>query len=103
MTTEILLTLTEVAQKLRIPVATLRHWRANYYGPRGFKVGRRVLFTESEVNRWVAEQQHTCLRVSRVRRHKEGPTGAATLVGALDNHMGAGVETKPSRDHGQRQ
>jgi len=58
MTTEILLNLTEVAQRLRIPVATLRHWRATYYGPRGFKVGRRVLFTESEVNRWVVEQQH---------------------------------------------
>lgn len=56
--TENLLTLTEVAGRLRIPVATLRHWRATSSGPNGFKVGRRVLFAESEVNRWVVEQQH---------------------------------------------
>lgn len=55
--TETLLTLPEVAHRLRVPVATMRHWRANDRGPAGFKVGRHVLFTEAEINRWLTEQQ----------------------------------------------
>jgi predicted DNA-binding transcriptional regulator AlpA len=54
---EKLLTLTEVADLLRIPVATLRYWRAKGSGPRGFHVGRKVIYTQTEVLRWIAEQE----------------------------------------------
>jgi excisionase family DNA binding protein len=54
---EELLTLTEVADLLRIPVATLRYWRANGTGPHGFHVGRKVIFTRTEVLRWLTEQE----------------------------------------------
>jgi predicted DNA-binding transcriptional regulator AlpA len=54
---EKLLTLTEVADLLRIPVATLRYWRAKGTGPHGFHIGRKVIFTQTEVLRWLAEQE----------------------------------------------
>jgi len=37
-----LLTITETAELLRAPVATLRWWRHTGQGPRSFKIGRRV-------------------------------------------------------------
>jgi len=51
-----LLTITEVADLLRKPVATLRWWRHNRTGPRSFKVGRDVRYRLSEVHAWIDEQ-----------------------------------------------
>ena len=51
-----LLTITEVADRLRAPVATIRWWRANGEGPRAARIGRRVLFLESDVETWLAAQ-----------------------------------------------
>ena len=39
-----LLTITEAAELLRAPVATLRYWRHCNTGPRSFRLGRRVLY-----------------------------------------------------------
>ena len=39
-----LLTITEAAELLRAPVATLRYWRHLGTGPRSFRLGRRVLY-----------------------------------------------------------
>ena len=39
-----LLTITEAADLLRAPVATLRYWRHLGTGPRSFRLGRRVLY-----------------------------------------------------------
>lgn len=52
-----LLTLEEVAEALRMPVATLRWMRHQGTAPVGFKVGRRVVFTETAVEEYVAQQQ----------------------------------------------
>ena len=49
-------TMEEAAADLRVPLATLRFWRHQGIGPRGFKVGRRVMFTEAEIDRWLREQ-----------------------------------------------
>ena len=54
---EKLLTLPEAAEALRTPVDTLRYWRATGAGPRGFKVGRRVLYREDDVIAWLDEQR----------------------------------------------
>jgi len=51
-----LLTITEVADFLRVPVATLRYWRHLGTGPRSFKIGRGVRYLHSEVARWFHEQ-----------------------------------------------
>src|SRR5215218_5283104 len=39
-----LLTITEAAELLRAPVATLRYWRHLGTGPRSFRLGRRILY-----------------------------------------------------------
>lgn len=51
------LTIEEVAEKLRTSVETVRYWRQNGKGPRGFKAGRRVLYAVADVEAWIAEQR----------------------------------------------
>jgi excisionase family DNA binding protein len=51
-----LLTLEEVAALVRAPVATVRYWRAQGHGPRGFRVGRAVRFWRTEVVLWIEAQ-----------------------------------------------
>lgn len=52
-----LLTLTEAAALLRAPVATLRWWRHNGIGPHSFKIGRHVMYRQTDLNAWI-EAQH---------------------------------------------
>lgn len=49
-----LLTITEAADLLRAPVATLRYWRHLGTGPHSFRVGRRVLYRRVDLEAWVA-------------------------------------------------
>jgi len=51
-----LLTPAEVAEQLRRPVATIRFWRATGIGPPSARVGGRVLYRQSDLERWVTEQ-----------------------------------------------
>ena len=51
-----LLTITEAADLLRAPVATLRYWRHLGTGPRSFRLGRRVLYRTDDLHAWIAEQ-----------------------------------------------
>jgi phage terminase Nu1 subunit (DNA packaging protein) len=54
---ERLLTKWETAEIVRAPVRTLDRWRMLGIGPVGFKVGKRVLYREADVHRWLAEQR----------------------------------------------
>lgn len=56
---EPLLTTQELGTKLKTPAETLRYWRHVGKGPRSFKVGRRVLYAESDVMAWLAELRRT--------------------------------------------
>ena len=51
-----LLTISEVSERYRIPVGTLRFWRHKGIGPAGFRIGRRVVYRAADCERWVAEQ-----------------------------------------------
>ena len=51
-----LLTITEAAELLRAPVATLRYWRHLGTGPRSFRLGRRVLYRRDDLQAWVDQQ-----------------------------------------------
>jgi len=51
-----LLTTTEVAERLRTPIATLRYWRHIGTGPPSARLGRRVLYREADVNKWLDDQ-----------------------------------------------
>ncbi len=52
-----LLTITEAAEVLRAPVATLRYWRHLGTGPRSFRLGRRVLYRRDDLHAWVDAQR----------------------------------------------
>ncbi len=43
------LTTDEVADRYRTSASTVRYWRAIGYGPKGRKVGRRVLYDPQDV------------------------------------------------------
>jgi hypothetical protein len=48
----------EFADEARAPEATVRYWRHIDYGPRGFKLGRRVLYEAEEVRSWIEQVRH---------------------------------------------
>ena len=54
---EELLSTEDVADVLGIPLATLRKWRFEGRGPKGFRIGRHVRFRPSEVQRWIEDQE----------------------------------------------
>lgn len=49
------LTTDEVAQRYRTVPPTVRYWRMIGYGPKGVKVGRKVLYALREIERFDAE------------------------------------------------
>ena len=53
-----LLTITEAAELLRTPVATLRYWRHCKTGPHSFRLGRRVLYRREDLRAWIDAQHH---------------------------------------------
>jgi hypothetical protein len=54
-TTDDYFTTRDLSLKYRTPESTVRYWRMINYGPRGTKVGRRVLYARAEVERFDAE------------------------------------------------
>ncbi|MHA7126319.1 helix-turn-helix domain-containing protein [Janibacter indicus] len=49
------MTVTEVAEELRLPVSTVRFWRAQGRGPHFFKVGRRLVCRRSDFEAFVEQ------------------------------------------------
>ncbi len=66
----VLLTLQEAAAFLRTFVATLRYWRHLGVGPAGFRLGRRVLYRQHDLEQWVTDRHDAA-----VARH-DGPEPA---------------------------
>ena len=52
---EPLISMAEVADRLGIPLQTLRAWRKYGRGPKGYPLGRRVYFRWSEVEAWLQQ------------------------------------------------
>ncbi len=48
-----LLTLDEVSARTGVPVGTLRYWRTRDTGPRSFRLGRRVMYVEADVEDFI--------------------------------------------------
>lgn len=49
-----LLTMDEVAQLLRTNRQTMRYWRATGKGPKGIRVGKRVLYREADIQAFIS-------------------------------------------------
>ena len=54
---EELLTLSEAAEVLRVPINTLRWWRQRENGPEFFKIGRHLVTTVGDVRRYIRDQR----------------------------------------------
>ena len=54
---EDLLTTGDVAAITRSPASTVRYWRHLGCGPRGFTLGRRVVYRRRDVLAWLAERE----------------------------------------------
>lgn len=50
-------TTAEVAERYRTAPGTVRYWRHAGKGPKGVKIGTRVLYRESELRRWESERE----------------------------------------------
>ena len=53
-----LLTITEAADLVRAPVATLRYWRHLGTGPRSFRLGRRVVYRLDDLTSWIKQHRN---------------------------------------------
>ncbi len=51
-----LLTIKQLEETGLGPEATLRFWRHTGYGPPSAKIGRRVMYRESDVEAWIKAQ-----------------------------------------------
>lgn len=53
---EKLLTLQQVAERYNIPENSLRYWRAQKTGPKSARLGRRVMYRATDIEKWVEDQ-----------------------------------------------
>lgn len=51
-----LLTVSDLADYLRVPVNTVYQWNYKGTGPKPFKVGKYVRYRRADVDRWLADQ-----------------------------------------------
>lgn len=56
---EKLLTVEDLADYLRVPVATIYAWRYRRQGPPGFRVGRHHRFRRADVEEWISKRART--------------------------------------------
>lgn len=52
---ELLLTTEQLAERLQVPVATVRMWRHRGTGPKGVRLGRHVRYRASDLEAWIDE------------------------------------------------
>lgn len=55
------ITTDELAALVRQPVETIRYWRHVGKGPASFKLGRRVLYAQSDVEAWIAQAREAAV------------------------------------------
>lgn len=54
-----LLTPTQLADELQVPLRTLERWRNYGTGPTATRVGRHVRYSRADVDRWLNAQRDT--------------------------------------------
>ena len=55
-TAERLMTVTELAEMLSVPVTTLYGWRSRGEGPPGYRIGRHVRYRREAIETWLASR-----------------------------------------------
>jgi predicted DNA-binding transcriptional regulator AlpA len=84
-----LLTMREVADVVRVPVATLRYWRYLGTGPRSFRIGRSVRYWRTEVATLAGEPVQQCtgqpLRLATVGDERDDESASRKGTGMAGN------------------
>ena len=70
---EPLLDSTRVARLLGVEVTTLAAWRRRDYGPRWYRIGKKVRYTETDLRAWMNTQAQ-CALSPRADRADGGQT-----------------------------
>lgn len=52
----------EVSELIGVSIGTLRNWRNANIGIPSFKVGRRVVYRRSAIEKWLKQQEQETLR-----------------------------------------
>jgi excisionase family DNA binding protein len=52
-----LMTIPQLCEYLNVEVSTVYMWRTRGRGPRGFRVGKKILFRQTDVVAWLEEQR----------------------------------------------
>jgi predicted DNA-binding transcriptional regulator AlpA len=47
--------ITQAAEELGVHVGTLKRWKAERYGPKPFRLGKRVFYRRSDIAAWLEE------------------------------------------------
>jgi predicted site-specific integrase-resolvase len=55
----------ELARRLEVHPVTLATWRTEGKGPRFVRVGRRVRYRMSDIERWLVENERTSTQAER--------------------------------------
>lgn len=53
-----ILSVTELAAYLNVPVSTIYFWRGRSEGPPGFKVGKRLCFRTDDIALWLEQKRN---------------------------------------------
>ncbi len=46
----------EVADRVGVPLATVRHWRARGTGPQAARIGKHLKYRDTDVEAWIERQ-----------------------------------------------
>jgi DNA-binding transcriptional MerR regulator len=69
---DVLLKINDVADRIGVPVNTLRYWRSHGLGPKSARIGRWVAYREHDVDAWIASQfGDEGSRLPSARSHEE--------------------------------
>ncbi len=65
----------DTAERLGTPLQTFYDWRKHGRGPKGYRLGGRVLFRWSEVEAWLQQQREPDRHLTAVRQLPRGVAG----------------------------
>ena len=83
---EPMLSVSDLADYLGVPVSTVYDWRSNGLGPVGHRLGKHIRFALSDVRTWLESQRETVVGI----RHHRGPNGSDDSAQPTSAWMGLG-------------
>lgn len=64
------LTPAELSAWIKIPVRTIYDWRTRGRGPRGYRVGKHVIYRRADVEEWILNPRPTRSEIREIPRQR---------------------------------